>query len=286
LLPIQRHAVFRGVLWSTNLLLLVALVAVTYSAGWELSVRRYLDGFSDAIVASSEPAERQTEAILDWMRRGPPRITASNLSSLDGRDPETTLNYRQLLSVCGTATNAFLNLARSNGLSARRLLLLTPQDEAKHVVAEVLIDGRWVIADPAYRVLLRDAKGRLLTRQDLRDPAVFAEAANLVPNYPKEYTYEKVAHVRLARLPMHGLHLRWILDRAFPGWDESLGWSLLLERESFLALSVSAFVFLVFLLLRILLGWYADHRLRIPRFRLRSQVMRAGSTFIDAPEIE
>ena len=30
---------------------------------------------------------------------------------------------------------------------------------AKHVVAEVLIDGRWVIADPAYRVLLRDAKG-------------------------------------------------------------------------------------------------------------------------------
>jgi hypothetical protein len=286
LLPIEKQTVFRGVWWSANLLLLVALVAVTYTAGWEYSVRRYLDGFSDAIVPSSEPAERQAEAILDWMRRGPPRTVAANLSVLDGRDPETTLNYQQLLSVCGTATNAFLNLARSNGLSVRRLLLLTPQDEAKHVVAEVLIDGRWVIADPAYRILLRDAKGRLLTRQDLRNQAVFAEATHLVPNYPKEYTYEKFAHVRLARLPMQGLRLRWILDRAFPGWEESLDWSLLLERESFFALCVSAFASLVFLLLRILLGWYADHRLRIPRFRLRSQFMRAGSTFFHVPEIK
>jgi hypothetical protein len=219
------------------------------------------------------------------MRRGP-RTVAGNLSVLDGRDPQTTLNYQQLLSVCGTATNAFLNLARSNGLSVRRLLLLTPQDEAKHVVAEVLIDGRWVIADPAYRVLLRDAKGHLLTREELRNPAVFAEATSLVPNYGKEYTYETYTHVRLARLPMQGLHLRWILNHTFPSWEESLDWSLLLERESFFALSVSAFAFLFFLLLRILLGWYADHRLKIARFRLRSQFMRAGLTFFHVPEIE
>jgi hypothetical protein len=272
--------------WSANLLLLLALLAVTYSAGWEYSVRRYLDGFSDAIVPSSEPAERQAQAILDWMRRGPPRAVAANVSVLDGRDPETTLNYQQLLSVCGTATNAFLNLARSNGLSVRRLLLLTPEYEAKHVVAEILIDGRWVIADPAYRILLRDAKGRLLTRQDLRDPALFAEATSVVPNYPKEYTYESFAHVRLGRLPMQGLHLRWILAKIFPGWEEALDWSLLLERESFFALCMSAFAFSVFVLFRILLGWYADHRLKIPRFRLRSQFLRAGSTFFQAPEIK
>ena len=281
----QKHAIFRGVWWSANLLLLLALVGVTYSAGWEYSVRRYLDGFSDAIVPSSEPAERQAEAILEWMRRGP-RMVAADPSLLDGRDPETTLNYQQLLSVCGTATNAFLNLARSNGLSVRRLLLLTPQHEAKHVVAEILIDGRWVIADPAYRVLLRDAKGRLLTRQDLRDPAVFAEATSVVPNYPKEYTYESFAHVRLGRLPMQGLHLRWILAKVFPGWEEALDWSLLLERESFFALCMTAIIFFACVLFRILLGWYADHRLKVPRFRLRAQVMRAGSTFFQAPEIK
>jgi Transglutaminase-like superfamily len=272
--------------WSANFLLLVALLGCVYSGGWEYSVRRYLDGFSDAIVPDSEPAEQQAQAILDWMRRGPPRLVASDPSALSGRDPETTLNYQQLLSVCGTATNAFLNLARSNGLSVRRLLLLTPEGKAKHVVAEVLINGRWVVADPAYRILLRDANGRLLTRGDLRNPAALAEATSAVPNYPKEYTYEKFAHVRLTRLPMQGFHLRWILDKVLPGWEERLDWTLLLERESFFALCASAFAFFVFVLTRILLGWYADHRLKIPRFRLRSQFLRAGTTFFRVPEIK
>lgn len=285
-MPTRRHRIFRGVWWSVNALLLLTLVALVYSGGWEFSVRRYLDGFSDAIVPDSEPSERQAEAILDWMRKGPPRMVAANPSALPGRDPETTLNYRQLLSVCGTATNAFLNLARSNGLSARRLLLLSPDRKAKHVVAEVLIDGHWVVADPAYRILLRDAKGHLLTREELRNPALLAEATSAVPNYPKEYTYENVAHVRLARLPMQGFHLRWILDKTVPGWEESVDWALLLERESFFALCASVFAFVVFLLLRIILGWYADPRLKIPRFQLRSQVIRAGTIFFRAPEIK
>jgi len=285
-LPTRRHGIFRGVWWSVNSLLLVALLALVYSGAWEYSVRRYLDGFSDAIVPDSEPAERQVEAILDWMRKGPPRAVAADPSALPGRDPEATLNYRQLLSVCGTATNAFLNLARSNGLSARRLLLMTPDNKAKHVVAEILIDGRWVVADPAYRILLRDANGHLLTREELRNPAVLAEATRTVPNYPKEYTYEKFAHVRLARLPMQGFHLRWVLDKIAPGWEESVDWTLLLERESFFALFASALGFLVLLLVRFLLGWFADHRLMISRFQLRSQFIRAGTTFFRAPEIK
>jgi transglutaminase-like putative cysteine protease len=269
-----------------NLLLFAAFLAVIYSSGWEFSVRRYLGGFSDAIVPDSERPEQQVEAILDWMRRGPPPLVAADLSALDGRDPQTTLNYRQLLSVCGTATNAFLNLARSNGLSARRLLLLSPERTTKHVVAEVLIDRRWVIADPAYRILLRDAQGRLLTRQELRDPAVFAEATSAIPNYYKEYSYENVAHIRLARLPMEGRPLRWILDKVVPGWEERFDWTLLLERESFFVLCASAFAFFVFVLFRILLGWYADNRLLIPRFRFRSQFIRAGTKFLRVPEIK
>jgi hypothetical protein len=39
-------------------------------------------------------------------------------------------------------------------------------------------------------------------------------------------------------------------------------------------------------LARIFLGWYADHRLKIPRFRLRSQFLRAGTTFFRVPEIK
>ena len=285
-LPTGRHTFFRGIWWGTNVLLLFAVIAVIYSGGWEYSVRRYLDGFSDAIIPDSEPAEKQVEAILDWMRKGPPRLIAADPSVLSGRDPQTTLNYQQLLSVCGTATNAFLNLARSNGLSTRRLLLLGPNRSAKHVVAEVLIDGRWVTVDPAYRLLMRDRTGRMLTREELRDPMVLAEATSMVPNYPKEYTYETFAHVRLARLPLLGMPLRRILNMIVPNWEERFDWTLLLERESFFALCASACALLVFLLLRTFLGWYADHRLNIPRFQLRSRFLRAGMTFFRAPEIK
>ena len=51
------------------------------------------------------------------------------------------------------------------------------------------------------------------------------------------------------------------------------------------ALCASAFALVVFLVLRIVLGWYADQRLKIPRFQLRSQFIRAGTTFFRAPEI-
>ena len=91
------------------------------------------------------------------MRAEPSRAIAADPDALAKRDPEITLTYRQLLNVCGTATNAFLNLARSSDLRARRLLLLTPDRNTKHVVAEVLNGERWIIVDPTYRVILKDS---------------------------------------------------------------------------------------------------------------------------------
>lgn len=285
-LPTSRHPIFRTLWWSSNLLLALAFAALIYSCVREYSVRRYLDGFSDAIVPDVLPAEQKVNAILSWMRAEPSRAIAASSDSLALRDPVITLNYQQLLKVCGTATNAFLNLARSSDLRVRRLLLLTPERNTKHVVAEVLIGGRWIIVDPTYRVIMKDANGRSLTRQDLRNPAIFAEAVNAIPNYPREYSFENFAHVRLARLPLDGFHLRGLLERVYPGWDEAIDWSLLLERESFFYLIASATVFLFFLLMRTLLGWYADRRLRIPRFHLREHTVRAGAAFLSAPEIK
>jgi Transglutaminase-like superfamily len=277
---------FRAAWWGSNALLAVALLGLMYSGAREYSVRRYLDGFSDAIVPNFLPAEQKVEAILNWMRTEQSRGVTTNPDGLARRDPEMTLNYQQLLNVCGTATNAFLNLARSSDLQVRRLLLLTPDRKTKHVVAEVLIDGRWVIVDPMYRVMMRDLKGRSLTRKDLRNPATLAEATTAIPNYRKEYTYDQYAHVRVARLPLDGLHLRRALDSIDPGWDEAVDWSLLLERESFFYLVLSATATLFFLIARGMLAWYADRRLRIPRFRLREHMMRAGTAFISTPEIK
>ena len=220
------------------------------------------------------------------MRGGPARATAKDPDALPQRDPETTLNYRQLLSVCGTATNAFLNLARSSDLSVRRLLLLTPERTTKHVVAEVLLDDKWVIVDPTFRMIMRDKQGHMLTRKDLQNPALVAEAISGVPKYPQEYNYTSFAHVRIARLPLQGFHLRRILDRIYSGWDEAIDWSLLLERESFFVLCafVAASLFLLFV--RGLMAWYADKRLKIPRFHVREHFLRAGAAFFGAPEIK
>ena len=282
-MPTRRHRIFRASWWVINLLLAVALLGLLYSGVREYSVRRYLDGFSDAIVPNFLPAEQKVIAILSWMRAEPSRGIAVDPDQLSPRDPEITLNYQQLLNVCGTATNGFLNLARSSDLQVRRLLLLGPDRKTKHVVAEVLIEGRWVIVDPTYRVILTDAKGHYLTRKELQNPPTFAEATGRIPNYRPEYTYERFAHVRIARLPLDGLHLRRVLDWIYPGWEEVVDWSLLLERESFFYLVLSATATILFLVARVMLGWYADQRLKIPRFHLREHMIRAGTAFVSTP---
>jgi hypothetical protein len=285
-LPTKKHLIFRVVWRGVNLLLVAVMVSSVYAGVREYSVRRYLDGFSDAIVPNALPEEQRLNAILSWMRAEPSRAISANPEELAKRDPETTLTYGQLLNVCGTATNAFLNLARSSDLRTRRLLLLTPDNTTKHVVAEVLIGDRWIIADPTYRVIMRDAAGHYLTRKDLQDPAVFEQAVTVIPNYPREYNYDHFAHVRLARLPYIGFGLRKLLGAVAPGWEEAVDWSLLLERESFFYLVLSVAAMLFFLLLRAVLAWYADSRLRIPRFHLREHALRAGVAFFSAPEIK
>jgi hypothetical protein len=257
-----------------------------YSAGWEYSVRQYLRGFSDAVVPAVATPEQKVEAILSWMRSGPPRAIAVDPDALPQRDPETTLNYKQLLSVCGTATNAFLNLARSSDLNVRRLLLLTPERMTKHVVAEVLLNDKWVIVDPTYRIVMRDKRGHMLTRRDLQNPELFEQATSAVPDYPAAYNFATFAHVRIAKLPLQGLHLRTILGKVYPGWDEALDWSLLLERESFFVLCVFIAGSVFFLTVREAMAWYADRKLKIPRFQLRAHFARAGAAFIGAPGIK
>ena len=256
----SKHPVLRTVWWSADLLLKLAIVTLLYSGAWEFSVQQYLRGFSNAIVPAAATPEQKVESILDWLRAGPARSQSPPPEGLAQRDPETTLNDQELLRVCGTATNAFVNLARSSGLAARRLLLLSPDGGAKHVVAEVKIEGRWAIVDPTYRAILHDAQGRVLTREDLRDPETFREATRVIPGYPPEYSYESSAHIRLARLSLVGLGLRRFLNAVYPRWDDEVDLTLLVERESMAMLAASIALVISLLLLRILLVRYADRQ--------------------------
>ena len=146
----KNESIFRAVSLFVNVLLISSVLLTLFGLGWEYSTRWYLSGFSNAVLPYSSSPEKKVAAILSWMERGPARETEYYSDDGEDRDPVDTLNYKELLNVCGTATNAFVNLASAGGIEARRLLLLDAQGmNTNHVVAEVLLDGRWVIVDPA-----------------------------------------------------------------------------------------------------------------------------------------
>lgn len=277
-----RHPMFRAVWITVTVLLGLSFIFAAYSAVWEFSTRRYLAGFSDAIVPATSPGDEKVEAILNWMAHGPARRISEPNSSQADRDPTDTLNYDALLRVCGTATNAFINLVDTGHMQVRRLLLVDSRQMTKHVVAEVLVNGRWIIADPSFRVVMRGADGKALTREELADPAIFAAATRNIPGYDPSYTYDHVVHIRLARIHAIGILFRRILDHFVPGWEGSPTMTLLVERESFAALVCSLLLLIFLILLRASLRWYGEKRLGVQSVRIRQQLRRACHAFLDA----
>ncbi len=280
---IKHHPLFLPLRILTNLLLVLSVFLLLYSLGWEYSTRRYLKGFSDAIIPLAAPPEDRVEAILSWMKHGPARQDKLAPSGFDTRNPEETLNYRQLLLVCGSATNAFVNLANSSGIPARRLLLVDKNGSAKHVLAEVYLDGRWIVVDPSFRAVFRDAQGRTLTRGELGNNATFRQATQNIPGYDPDYTFDRPSHVRLSKIPVVGLRLENILDRIWPNWSDSVYWTLLLERESFAATVLACLLVLFLSLQRLVVRSYGEARLGIRSYRVREQWLRVGRAFLRPP---
>jgi hypothetical protein len=280
----NRHPLFRKFWYLINGLLIVSLFLAIYAVGWEYSTRRYLKGFADAIIPALASPEEKVEAILSWMQHGPARATTVAPGLFAARDPEETLNYRALLKVCGSATNAFVNLANSSGLPARRLLLLSAAQQTTHVVAEVYLDGRWVVVDPGYRIFFRGSDGRPLTRLQLSDQPTLTAAARGFDNYSSLYSYGRTVHVRMTRIPVIGSLLRRVLDRVFPGWDNSVYWTLLLERES-LAATVLTFLLLISsVVLRHFVRRFGEKRLDVRTLSIRKQLRHLYSALVNSAD--
>ncbi len=278
-----RHALYRCIWILINSLLIISFCGFIYGAIWEYSTRQYLKGFSDAIIPAGVSPQQKVEAILSWMARGPSRQSMDHPDDLLQRDPRQTLNYHQLLEVCGGATNAFVNLAISNGMRARRLLLLDSRRMTAHVTAEVWLEDRWVVVDPVFHFIARDRSGRLLTKNDLENEEILRQVTASVPDYLPVYNYSSTVHVRLSRVPFIGNYLHKAFDWVWPGWEEHLDWTLLLERSSF-ALLVTSFVALVLLVLaRLLVGKYGEKKLGITRVHLHRQIWRAGAVLWGNP---
>lgn len=260
-----KHRLMLVLSFAVNSVVLAAVLLTIYGAVWEYSTRRYLKGFSDAIIPASSSPEAKVTAILAWMANGPERRTETANEQPQNRDPVDTLNYQELLRVCGTATNAFVNLSASGGIESRRLLLLGPDLNTRHVVAEVRIGEGWTIVDPTFHSILRDNQGRLLTRAQLADPDVLRDATRAISGYDLNYNYERTAHIRLARIPVMGRFIQAVLNSVFPSWEESMNWTVLVERESYAVLVIGVMLLSLGLFSRRAVQWYAEtHALTVP----------------------
>lgn len=277
--PIRSRTCYRTVWTAVNLLLIIAIAVAICSTFWEYSTRRYLRGFSDAIVPATVSDEEKVEAILHWLARGPERIRSDGLPNSIDPLPSDTLNYDALLRVCGSITNAFINLANTAHLKVRRLLLVDPHGGTKHVVVEVLVDGQWIVVDPSYHIVFRDLNGKALNRTELIDAATFAVAISRVHGFDPSNTFNSAIHIRRDRIRFLGPSVGFVLDRVFHGWDESTVATLLVERESFAAMLAGIVVLIFVVLIRLSIRWYAERKLGIEPVRFRQRLWGACAAF-------
>lgn len=279
----KNESIFRAASFFINVLLISSVLLTLFGMIWEYSTRWYLSGFSNAVLPYASSPEKKVEAILDWMAQGPSRQTEYYSDDAEDRDPVDTLNYKELLNVCGTATNAFVNLASAGGIEARRLLLLDSSGmSTNHVVAEVRLDGRWVIVDPTFHVLFRDNSGRLLAKQDLARPDVFEQAIQKIPGYDPAYDFQHPAFIHFARLPLVGRFLQEHLNSVLPSWQERVNWAVLVERQSNATL-VAGFVLLcVSLCLRRFMSWIGKKWSIVP-ISFWEQLTRGGVALFSPP---
>ena len=272
----KKEKAFHALAFLINMLLISSVLLILSGLGWEYSTRTYLSGFSNAVLPFTSSPETKVTAILSWMDRGPARSTDYFSDDGENRDPFDTLNYKELLSVCGTATNAFVNLASAGGLEARRLLLLDEQNRStNHVVAEVYLRGRWVIVDPSYHVILRNNEGGFLTRQELIRPEVFRDATQNIPGYDPRYNYEHTAFVHVSGLTLVGSFLQGKMSALVPSWQENINWTVLVERQSYDTIVVGIVLLICAIFLRHLISWYG-RRISISSVTPWDQLRRAA----------
>jgi len=278
----KKESIFRAVNFSVNALLISSLLLAFFGLAREYSTRWYLSGFSNAVLPYASSPDKKVSAILTWMEHGPDRQPEYYSDDAEDRDPVDTLNYKELLNVCGTATNAFVNLASAGGIEARRLLLLDAQGmNVNHVVAEVHLDGRWVIVDPSFHSILKNSDGQLLTRQELANSEVLRDATRNLTGYDPAYNYEHTAFIHLARLPLAGRFLQTELNSDFPSWQEGINWTVLVERQSYAALIVGIALLCLALGLRRVICWYGQ-RFSIPPMGAWEQLRRGGVALFSA----
>lgn len=126
----------------------------------------YLEKVAHAVVAGATSDETRVRRLIEFTQRSIFRDPISQPLGPDGGDPDALTILLSARGRCSHTSVLLVALFRSCGFDSRLRQL------ANHVVAEVRIDGRWILADAdAFKngVIPVNRSGALLTMDDLRD---------------------------------------------------------------------------------------------------------------------
>lgn len=179
--------------------------------------------------------------ILDELTGGRRVLTEGELSAVVARvhrraGPETTLRMGGLDPLipwlkaspvdvdrigghCGNLTRLTVSLLHLGGVDARKLHLYNPADAAAlvpyvHAVVEADVGGRYVVVDPLYNIVYRNASGDLATLADLQSDLELV-ASQVPARYPLElYNFDDPRGIRWTIVPL-GESVRSFLSDAF-----------------------------------------------------------------------
>ncbi|WAF85590.1 hypothetical protein NRL37_26510 [Metapseudomonas otitidis] len=118
------------------------------------NIKNLSDGLAQGVVGDHQK-------ILAFMRY----IDQFDVGVAKSPSPDDTVAERK--GACGSFTNTLLALAAAQGLEGRVVSLLNYPANDGHAVAEIKIDGKWVLYDPTY--------GAFYTLKDAEVPLSFAE---------------------------------------------------------------------------------------------------------------
>ncbi len=189
------------------------LILAAYNYARYIGDNRVFVHISSQVCGTDMPAQGRLDALVAWARKDiaprrsapfvPPSASVRVLEKLFTPFPRRALSGRVH---CGSASNLFCAAAAAAGLKTRLAFLHQDADvtgrSPSHVVVECLLDGRWVVVDPLFGLLVRLPDGEPVTVEDLdRKPWLLASAAP--DDYPLDvYNYHYVTRVNWHSVPL------------------------------------------------------------------------------------
>ena len=128
-----------------------------------ISADGYFRQTATRLVAEAKDDAMRLETLMSWAHENvrpqyaaPGRLVRDNFYDI----------VRRGSGFCDQTAHVFATLATFAGYDARLWFLMNDRGESPHTVAEVLVDGRWVVVDPWQGIVWQGRDGRLLGTRD------------------------------------------------------------------------------------------------------------------------